>query len=72
MSYKGGVYAHSTGKLLGGHAVKIVWYGVENGVEYWTVANSWGPTWGENGYFRIKQGDCNFEGMAIASTPALE
>jgi cathepsin B len=71
MNYKSGVYSHSTGKLLGGHAVKIVGYGVEDGVAYWTVANSWGPTWGENGYFKIKQGDCNFEGMAIASTPDL-
>lgn len=72
MSYKSGIYSHSSGKLLGGHAVKIVGYGVENGVEYWIVANSWGNSWGEEGFFRIKQGECNFEGMAVASTAQLE
>lgn len=68
MSYKSGIYSHSTGKLLGGHAVKIVGYGIENGTEYWIVANSWGESWGENGFFRIKFGDCGFENMAIAAT----
>jgi cathepsin B len=68
MSYKSGIYEHKTGKLLGGHAVKIVGYGVENGVEYWKVANSWGEVFGEKGFFRIKIGECNFEQMALAGT----
>lgn len=33
MAYKGGVYSHQTGSFLGGHAVKIIGYGVENGVK---------------------------------------
>ncbi|CAF0948760.1 unnamed protein product [Brachionus calyciflorus] len=37
------------------HAVKILGWGTENGVDYWLAANSWGPEWGENGYFRIKR-----------------
>ena len=72
MDYKSGIYEHKSGELLGGHAVKIVGYGSENGVDYWIVANSWGPEWGENGFFKIKQGECSFETMAVASTPALE
>jgi cathepsin B len=32
---------------LGGHAVKIVGYGVDNGMKYWTVANSWNAEFGE-------------------------
>ncbi|EFC49937.1 predicted protein, partial [Naegleria gruberi] len=63
MSYKSGVYTHQTGSFLGGHAIKIVGWGVENNVKYWLVANSWGPDWGLNGLFKIKRGDneCGIE-----------
>lgn len=46
MNYKSGVYKHTTGSLEGGHAVKILGWGVENGEDYWLVANSWSPAWG--------------------------
>lgn len=35
MAYSGGVYKHVTGSQEGGHAVKVVGWGVENGDEYW-------------------------------------
>jgi len=54
--YAGGIYHHVSGSMAGGHAVKFVGWGVENGEKYWKVANSWNPYWGEKGYFRIKRG----------------
>jgi len=54
MTYKSGIYVYTSGEPLGGHAVKMIGYGRENGIDYWICANSWGPNWGDNGYFKIK------------------
>jgi cathepsin B len=56
INYKSGVYQHVHGKFLGGHAIRILGFGVENGVKYWLVANSWNNDWGDNGYFKILRG----------------
>ncbi|KAH7831973.1 putative cathepsin B6 cysteine protease [Monocercomonoides exilis] len=57
MNYKSGVYQHKSGKQEGGHAVLLVGWGVENGVKYWLCQNSWGPSWGERGFFKILRGN---------------
>ena len=44
-----GVYKHEEGSFLGGHAIKILGWGVENDTPYWLVANSWNPDWGDKG-----------------------
>jgi len=61
--YAGGIYKHTTGSYEGGHAIRILGYGVENGTKYWLIANSWNEHWGEKGYFRIVRGtnECGIE-----------
>lgn len=48
-----GVYQHHGGKMDGGHAVKLIGWGVDKirgkDVPYWLVVNSWNKDWGVNG-----------------------
>eukprot|EP00656_Telonema_subtile_P028876 TRINITY_DN315_c0_g1_i2.p1 TRINITY_DN315_c0_g1~~TRINITY_DN315_c0_g1_i2.p1 ORF type:complete len:380 (-),score=90.86 TRINITY_DN315_c0_g1_i2:179-1318(-) len=72
-NYVSGIYHHVSGGVDGGHAVRIVGWGVEGGNKYWKVANSWNPYWGEKGYFRIKRGnsECGIEdGVTFSAADA--
>merc|ERR1712038_1935640 len=53
--YAGGVFSGCTSNKQN-HAVTVVGYGTANGVDYWLIKNSWGTTWGEKGYIRLKRG----------------
>ena len=54
-SYSGGILDSTACGTSLDHAVEIVSYGTENGIDYWNVRNSWSSSWGENGYVRIKR-----------------
>lgn len=51
------------------HATLLVGYGVENGTKYWRIQNSWGPDWGEDGFFRMERGvdESAIESIAVAA-----
>lgn len=68
-AYQSGVYQHKTGGLLGGHAVRAIGWGNENGTPYWLVANSWNEDWGDKGYFKILRGsnECGIENEVTAA-----
>jgi hypothetical protein len=58
-SYRTGVYRHTTGALAGYHAVSVVGY--DDSQQCWICKNSWGPGWGDSGWFRIGYGECGMD-----------
>ena len=73
LTYRSGVYQHVTGKALGGHAIKVMGWGEENGVKYWLAVNSWNEEWGDKGTFKIRRGanECGIESSVNAGLPKL-
>jgi C1A family cysteine protease len=58
-SYRSGVYHHVSGNAVGGHCVCVVGY--DDTAQCWICKNSWGPSWGESGFFRIGYGQCGID-----------
>ena len=59
--YKSGVY-HNLGpadKVVGGHCITIVGYDDKLGA--WLIRNSWGTSWGIQGYAYVKYADSNID-----------
>jgi len=73
-AYKGGIYKYSWGRETDPHAIIIVGYGTELGTPYWIVRNSWGPTWGEAGYFRIGMNGPNLidRNVGVSTAPIYQ
>lgn len=57
LMYKSGVYHHVSGGPLGGHAIKVIGFGNEDGKDYWLAVNSWNEFWGDKGTFKIQMGE---------------
>jgi cathepsin B len=67
VTYKSGVYKHTSGQMLGGHAIKIIGWGKDaTAGEYWIVNNSWNESWGDNGTFKIAFGECGIDSQVSA------
>jgi len=59
MFYTGGIYDNPDCGTELDHSMLITGYGNSSGINYWTLKNSWGSSWGEQGYVRIQRSSGN-------------
>lgn len=72
--YSGGIYSDENCGTLLDHGVLVVGYGYDifHEMEYWLVKNSWGESWGEDGYIRIQRNIDDSRGLCgIAMMPSI-
>jgi len=72
--YKDGVYSTRTCKnspMDVNHAVLAVGYGVDEGTPHLAIKNSWGPDWGDKGFFKIVRNK-NMCGIAVCNSYPLD
>jgi C1A family cysteine protease len=54
-TYTSGIITKNCGTSLD-HCVQLTGWGTQGGINYWSVRNSWGASWGEDGYIRVEMG----------------
>jgi C1A family cysteine protease len=73
--YKSGVYADDACGSTLDHGVLAVGYGTEDDQDFFLVRNSWGATWGAEGYIKMSRESPNVNGtcgiLSFASRPTL-
>jgi C1A family cysteine protease len=71
--YDGGIYSYDYGDFVGNHAICVIGY--DDSQQCWICKNSWGPGFGEGGFFKIAYGQCGigtefpFYAVQMSSSP---
>ena len=72
MNYKEGIYVKTTGENIGGHAMKLVGYGLDPTLGlYWEMQNQWTTEWGDEGFIKIKAGEIGIDSVGLSCMPDL-
>ncbi len=70
-AYRTGVYRRASNVVRGGHCICVVGY--DDAQSAWICKNSWGPGWGQGGFFLIGYGECGIDasmwGVTVGAGP---
>merc|ERR1719231_1689786 len=67
--YSGGVFSGCSKDAIINHAVVAEGFGEQDGNKYYLIKNSWGKSWGEKGYIRLKRFDDDEAHCGIDNKP---
>lgn len=70
-SYEQGIYDQESCITEGlNHGVTLVAFGIDESIPYWTIRNSWGWGFGENGHIRLARGKgmCGVQKRVVSAT----
>jgi cathepsin L len=67
-SYSSGIFDGCTDFIVN-HAVTLIGYGKEGKSKFYEIQNSWGPSWGEGGRFRVRRLDNEEEHCGMDDKP---
>jgi len=63
-NYAGGVYTEDSCPDSSDHVVELTGYGQEDDMDYWMIKNSWGTSWGLEGFAKMRRNYGSMCGIA--------
>jgi len=51
--YQGGGVVSGAPSPKHNHAVTVIGWGSQDGLDYWLIQNSWGAGWGDHGFVKV-------------------